>query len=253
MTDNIRKKCEFLRDYAKELYSGGATTVRIEKNLSTISKAWGMESNFTILPTCIILNATGDGEECSISTKNPPEHLNLAKVKKLSCLSVNISERNLSLNEADQAFREIVNEKPLNEWIVLLLTGFANAAFCELFGGDVISVVIVFISTILGFCLKQRLPKLGLDLRVTIILSACLSALISCTGYVFGLGNTPEIALATSVLYFVPGIPFSNAVCDLLYGYYICSISRLLHALVITVCLSLGYCLAFFILNMKFI
>ena len=136
---------------------------------------------------------------------------------------------------------------------MLVLVGFANASFCELFGGDLISMAIVFFATVDGFFLKQKLPAKGVDFRIVIVLAACLSAVIACSGFVFGLGKTPEVALATSVLYFVPGIPFCNAVCDLIYGHYICCISRFLHALIITVCLSLGLCIAFGLLNIQFL
>lgn len=141
----------------------------------------------------------------------------------------------------------------MNPWLVLVLVGLANASFCELFGGDLVSMLIVFIATIDGFFLKQKLPAKGIDYRVVIVLASCLSAVIACSGFVFGWGRTPEVALATSVLYFVPGIPFCNAVCDLLYGHYICCISRFLHAVMITVCLSLGLCIAFGLLNIQFL
>ena len=147
----------------------------------------------------------------------------------------------------------ILKKKRLNPWLVLVLVGLANASFCELFGGDLVSMLIVFIATIDGFFLKQKLPAKGIDYRVVIVLASCLSAVIACSGFVFGWGTTPEVALATSVLYFVPGIPFCNAVCDLLYGHYICCISRFLHAVMITVCLSLGLCIAFGLLNIQFL
>ncbi len=90
-------------------------------------------------------------------------------------------------------------------------------------------------------------------ISAVILLASCLSAIIACSGFVYGWGKTPEVALATSVLYFVPGIPFCNAVCDLIYGHYICCVSRFLHAVIITVCLSLGLCIAFKLLNIQFI
>ena len=162
-------------------------------------------------------------------------------------------EEGLDVTQATGIFRNILKKKRLNPWLVLVLVGLANASFCELFGGDLVSMLIVFIATIDGFFLKQKLPAKGIDYRVVIVLASCLSAVIACSGFVFGWGRTPEFALATSVLYFVSGIPFCNAVCDLLYGHYICCISRFLHAVMITVCLSLGLCIAFGLLNIQFL
>ncbi len=71
---------------------------------------------------------------------------------------------------------------------------------------------------------------------------AFVSSVIGASASLFGLGNTPEIAVGTSVLYLVPGIPFLNSFSDLLAGHYICAFSRMTHAVVLTCCLSLGLC-----------
>lgn len=253
--NSLKQKSIFLRDYATELYASGATTIRIEKNIGRIVAAWGVRADFSVLPTCIIINMWDKDESTSynISGKIPADRINFNTISKLSGLSWDISENRLNEKEAKEKFRAITSEKRLNPWIVLVLVGLANASFCNLFGGDAISMAIVFIATVDGFLLKQKLPAMGIDYRIVIIMAACLSSLICCSGFVFHLGKTPEIALATSVLYFVPGIPFSNAVCDFIYGHYVCGISRFMHATIITLCLSLGLSLAFLILNLKFL
>ena len=37
---SLERKGIFLRDYSKELYASGATTIRIEKNIGRIAKAF---------------------------------------------------------------------------------------------------------------------------------------------------------------------------------------------------------------------
>lgn len=252
--EELKRKSVFLREYATELYASGATTARIEKNLERIAEVWNVKADFTVLPTCIILNLWNDSREhsYSITGRVPSEHINFRTITELSRLSWKIADHSLGVETARRNFRKIVDAPRLNIWLVTLLVGCANASFCELFGGDWISMLIVFVATVEGFALKQFLPKYGVDVRIAIMISSCLSALISCSGFVFGWGSTPEIALGTSVLYFVPGIPFGNAVSDLVSGHYVCCISRFLHALIITFSLSMGLCLAFLILNLKF-
>lgn len=252
---SLERKGIFLRDYSTELYASGATTIRIEKNIGRIAEAWKITADFTILPSCVIISLwdSDNTHSYNVSGKMPADRINFNTISKLSSLSWEIRETGIDEHLAREKFIKIKEETKLNPWVVLTLVGLANASFCELFGGDLISMAIVFIATIDGFLLKQRLPAIGVDYRITIILGACFSALISCSGFVFSLGKTPEIALATSVLYYVPGIPFSNAVCDLIYGHYLSSASRFLQAMIITVCLSLGLCLAFLILNLDFV
>ena len=52
--------------------------------------------------------------------------------------------------------------------------------------------------------------------------------------------DTPDIALGTSVLYLVPGIPYINSVSDLIHGHLLCCISRFIEASVLTACLGIG-------------
>lgn len=148
--------------------------------------------------------------------------------------------------------RYLTTRKRLNKWLVLILVGFANASFCRLFNGDALAMLVVFIATVDGFYLKNKLHSMKVDIRVATIIAACFSAVIATAGYVFHLGNTPEIALATSVLYLVPGIPYINAISDLIYGHYICSICRFITAIILTGCLAIGLCLAIIFMNVEF-
>ncbi len=250
----LKGKSVFLRDYASALYMSGATTIRIEKNIERIASAWDSKADFSVLPTCIVLTLWNETEEisCNLAGRIPAEKINFSVVTGLSRLSWNIHDNKLSVRTATAEYSRIINEKRLNPYLVTLLVGFANASFCELFGGDWIAMGIVFFATIDGFYLKLKLPETGLDYRIVTVISACVASIITCAPYCFALGCTPDIALATSVLYLVPGIPFCNAVNDLIYGHYVCSLSRFCHAVIITVCLSLGLCLAFLILNIQF-
>ena len=53
-------------------------------------------------------------------------------------------------------------------------------------------------------------------------------------------GTTPESAMATSVLYLVPGVPLINGIIDIIEGHVLAGVSRLINALLLIVCLSLG-------------
>ena len=172
--NELKHKSIFLRDYTTELYASGATTIRIEKNLGRIAEQWDTKADFSVLPTCIVLNLWDKKEEKSytITGKIPADRINFNTVSDLSGLSWKIVEEGLDEAQATELFKSILEKKRLNPWLVLILVGLANASFCELFGGDLISMLIVFIATIDGFFLKQKLPAKGLDYRIVIILSS---------------------------------------------------------------------------------
>lgn len=84
-----------------------------------------------------------------------------------------------------------------------------------------------------------------------VLLASFVSAVVGSGGYVFGITATPEIALGTSVLYLIPGIPYINSVSDMIDGHYLCFFSRTMQAIVLTGCIAAGLTLAFMIMNIK--
>lgn len=237
-----KQVCLFLSEYAEVLLACGATCIRLDKNVRRMAGVFGKRVEITILPRHIHMTVCQPGSDdvfTSIATvRGIPISFSLNT--KLSTLSWNVVDENLSLREAERRFHKISASDYENPWRTLWLASLANASFCGIFGGDGVAMAIVFIATAVGFFLKQTLCKRKIDVRVVFFLCAFVSSVIGCADYVFPTGATPAIALSTSVLYLVPGIPFLNSFSDLLYRHYICAFSRFTDALVLTACLSLG-------------
>lgn len=240
-----KEVCLFLTEYAVALLGSGATCLRLEKNVNRIAAVFGKKVELTIMPRHVhmtVWHPDKDDIFTSISSvKAAPISFSLNT--RLSELSWAIADNHVPLKEAKEKFKKIISEDRENPWLTLLLASFANAAFCGIFGGDLTAMTMVFIATALGFNLKQLLLKRHVDSRVVFFLCAFVSSVIGASGYLFNYGNTPAVAVGTSVLYLVPGIPFLNSFNDLLYRHYICAVSRFLDAVVLTGCLSLGLCL----------
>ncbi|NPD82879.1 threonine/serine exporter family protein [Prevotella sp. PINT] len=233
----------FLCSYATTLLECGAATVRIEKNVGRMAEAYGGDAEVSIYPRHVEVvlkdDESGTTEVCSKAISGSV--INYSTVSALSKLSWNCLDRHTPLPVAMRQYRRITHATRIPLWAVTLLAALANASFCRLFEGDRQAMGIVFLATVCGFHLRSVLCKRhGVDMRIATILAACVSSVLSCSCYVFGIGSTPDIALGTSVLYLIPGIPYLNAVSDLINGHHICAMSRFVHAITITVCLSIG-------------
>ena len=252
--DLLKKTACFLSKYAASLMACGTTTIRIEKNVVRIAEAFKMHVEITILPLHVMLTVWDESRKHSYisSQRITGNGLNFYTNTLLSRLSWTIYTQRLSLSKSIRLFEKIVSVPRINKWLVLTLVGLANASFCALFNGDYTSMAIVFVATIDGFYIKNKLHgDWHWDIRITTIISAFVASVISCSGYIFHWGDTPDVALATSVLFLVPGIPFINSVSDLIHGHYICFMSRCIQATILTICLSLGLCLALLIMNIS--
>lgn len=236
--------CRFISDYAGWLLGCGATCIRLEKNLRRIGRAYGMDVEFTITPHHVHLSLIPDDGSPAVTmiASARPVPTSFSIISDLSTLSWEIADRHINLDEACRRFWQIVSSDRQSSLAVLLLVAIANASFCRLFGGDPVAMAVVGVATLAGYWLKLLLLKQNVDLRVTFMICAFVSTVLGATDSLFSLGTTPAIAIGTSILYLVPGVPFLNSFSDMLYRYYICSFSRLMDALVLTGSLSIGLC-----------
>ena len=140
--------------------------------------------------------------------------------------------------QAERRYDEIVARPRLDPIFTLILVGLANASFCRLFGGEWCAVGIVFTATLLGFYLKQRMQAKGFNHYVIFIASAFAASMYASVAMIFD--TTSEIAIATSVLYLIPGVPLINGVIDIVEGHVLNGIARLTSALMLIVCIAVG-------------
>lgn len=251
--EELKDICLFLSEYAAWLLGCGATCIRIEKNVRRMCKPLGVNAEINIMPTHVHLSVWNSDYTTTFN--------NIQKLKKtgisfnintqLSKLSWEVADGKLNFKEAQDAFEQIKQTRPSNKWWVLVMASFANASFCRLFGGDPTSMLIVFLATLAGYRLKQIMLEDKADVRLVFFCCAFVSSIIGTAGHLFGLGSTPEIALGTSVLYLIPGIPYINSVSDMLDGHYLCSINRFMDAAVLTTCLSAGLCGGLLMMDMN--
>lgn len=246
-----KEVCLFLTEYAVALLGCGATCMRLEKNINRMASRFGKKVEITIMPRHVHMTVWHPGHDdiyTYISSVRPAP-ISFSLNTRLSELSWQVSDDLLPLDETERRFNSIVSSDKENPWHTLLLASLANAAFCGIFGGDWLAMVIVFAATATGFNLRQMLLSRHVDIRVVFFVCAFVSTVIGSSDYLFPIGSTPAVAVSTSVLYLVPGIPFLNSFNDLLYKHYICSYCRLMDALVLTGCLSLGMYLGLKLMN----
>ena len=249
----MRGIASFLAEYAALLLGCGSTCIRIEKNTKRIAEAFGVNLDIFIMPAHVSVSVWSSDRKGAVMAQRKTASCGISfdLNTRLSQLSWEIADYNLDLPTAVAHFESIKATKPTGKWEVLILTSLANSAFCRLFGGDWFAMLIVLVSTLAGYRLKQILLEDGCDIRLTFLCASFFSASISAGGHIFNIGTTPELAIGTSVLYLIPGVPYINSVSDMIYRHYLCAFSRFLDAAVLTACLSAGLCVGMLILGLR--
>ena len=251
-TDQIQALSEFLLEYATTLMGAGVHTNRAVRNISRIAAAYGYSADMTIFQRNITMSLICKDDETLRRTsvrKLKPLAFNLNLIQQLSELSWLPVDNNVSIAEMEQAFRSMVRTKRFSRWTDLLLVSVGNAAFCRLFNGDLWAMLTVFAATMLGFLATAVvLPVLGVVVVArlkynplgVIILSAFTASMAAACAVLFQIGSTPQIALATSVLFLVPGVQMINSIMDLMHGHILMGISRGIHSIMMIACIAIG-------------
>lgn len=212
-----------------------------------------VETDIIVLPHHVSVTLrdrrSGDVTEQGRSITSGPVSFDINT--RLSNLSWKVAEGKVSLEDAPRVMLHALHTQHLNQWVVMMLVVVANASFCRLFGGDAVSMAIVAFATFVGYSLKILMLDAGLDIRLMMLCCAFVSSVIGASAFSIPWTSTPDVALGTSVLYLIPGIPYINSVSDMLDGHYLCAVSRFLNAVILTACIALGMTAGFLIMDIK--
>ena len=112
-------------------------------------------------------------------------------------------------------------------------------------------MVIVFIATLVGFFVRQKMMEKHINHLFVFVVSAFVASMIGCSAILYNIGTTPQIALGTSVLYLIPGVPLINGIIDIIEGHVLAGVSRLINAALLIISLSIGLSLTLLLLGVE--
>jgi uncharacterized membrane protein YjjP (DUF1212 family) len=242
-------RAKFIAEYAGHLMGCGVHTSRVVRNTKRIGESLGFDVKLSIFQKSMILTMQDKASHDTYSevVEIPALPISFERNTELSALSWETIDKHLTFDELRDKYYKIVSSPQMDPFFVLMLVGFANASFCRLFGGDLQSVAVVFSATLAGFFVKMQMHKMHYNTYITFILSAFIASLFTSVSFIFE--GTSDIALATSVLFLIPGVPLINGIIDIVEGHTLTGISRLANAILLIVCAAIG--LSFTLLLVK--
>ena len=143
---------KFIAEYSAHLMGAGVHTSRVVRNSKRLGEAFGLDVKLGVFHKNIILTIIDKetNEACNEVIDIPAHPISFEHNSELSALSWEAVDHHLSLEELKEKYKKIISAPMMHPLFVLILVGFANASFCKLFGGDLISMGIVFSATLFG-------------------------------------------------------------------------------------------------------
>lgn len=233
---------EFIAEYATYMLASGVHTSRVIRCTQRIGSSQGVDVQLTTFQRSSIISVHDQqsGEVITRVVRIPALPINFERNSDLSTLSWEAVDDQLSLSEICDRYHTLIAKPAINPLFVLAAVGLANASFCRLFGGNWVAMGIVFIATLIGFSCKQWMQKRGINHFPVFICSSFIASICATAALHVDCNGTSEIAMATSVLFLVPGVPLINGVIDIVEGYVLIGCSRLISALLIIICIAIG-------------
>ncbi|WP_321320086.1 threonine/serine exporter family protein [Labilibaculum sp.] len=249
--EKINELCKILLEVGALLMETGANTFRIRVTVMRIASAFGYHAELLITHRALMLTINNEESDQFFSRlmQTSAHRVNFKIVSGLSRMSWHIAEENWNL---DMVRNEIDRLKTVSHYpriVTLLMVALAGASFCRIFGGESIEMLIAFAATFVGLFVRQEAAKREFNPYLCIFSAAFVSSVISGAAVYLNIGNNPEYAFATSVLYLIPGIPFINSLLDLLDGNIINGVVRGINGLTIALSIALGLLGAILIYN----
>lgn len=246
----IDKVADLLLDVGTLLLSSGAHNGRINRNLGRLADTWGYSMEMFSPFTGLLVSIK--------SKKNPQDQVTRFKrcrsnnvhfeiISEVSLFSWKVFDENLPVEVAEQEFNRIKEIPGYPRHVVLIGVGVACASLCMVAGGNWIDSLVAFIASVVGLFVRQEFGKHQFNVFIAVSCGAFITSMIAGINILYHIGESPEKALATSVLYLVPGVPLINTIIDLIEGYIPSSIARSMFAafLLIAIALGMSICILF--------
>ncbi|MCC8089608.1 MAG: threonine/serine exporter family protein [Rikenellaceae bacterium] len=225
------------------LMESGAHCDRINRNLQRVADKAGFDLEIMLSYTAISVTATDKYNPLHAATalrrvKNHSAHFGI--ITEISILTWQYAEGAINFHRFVEKIESVSSPPRHPAWIIRLSVGLACACLCLLAGGDLIDGSFTFIASLTGLIVRQFLVKQNFNLMIAILCSSFITTIISGLDALTSIGRSPETAVATSVLFLIPGVPLINSIIDLVKGYYPTAISRGVFGGFILLCIALG-------------
>lgn len=204
----------------------GAESALVESMARRAGVALGMDRvDLALLSSAVIVTTLRDDRSVTVVRRNEDHAINMHAVVEVQRAVLDLEAE---LLDAEGFRARIAAVKPLrySRWLVAPAIGLSCAAFARLAGADLVSCGVALAASGLAMFVRLRLAALHFNPLLNFFITAFIATTIAAGALRAGIGLTPKVAMAASVLMLVPGFPYINAVSDMVKGYMNTGITR---------------------------
>lgn len=236
------KLLDFATDLGYELSMCGAETYRVEESVNRILTAYGVESEVFAIPNYLNVSITPpDGKPLTYMRRLGFHGNDLDGVERFSALSRRICVEKPDPETAMELLEDTRRSRKRYHWSLELLGYCLGAAgFGIFFGGNFIDSLVAGLAGLgTGACMTFMDRFKANNFFKTMLASFPLAFI----PYIFGalgISQNPDAATIGTVMVLIPGLLFTYAMRDIIFGDTNSGINRIVQVLLIALAIACG-------------
>lgn len=237
------------------LMTSGANTNRILLILNKFAILMHSDAQVFMNHKAFIISLTDlqSGDKITQVLRLPANVVNFTTISALSKAAINAEKESWTFERIKEEIDRIEKIKHHPRLLVLITVSIAGAALCNIFGGDYISSMAAFIATFFGLFTRQVFNKNQFNPYLAAFLGSLVSGFLAIGILKFFPHINPNIALATSVLFSVPGVPLINSFTDFLDGYILTGFVRFMNGIMFVLSIAFALFIVMYLFNIQYI
>ena len=220
----------------------GAETYRVEESINRILSAYSIPSETYAIPNCLTVTIMADNDMPLTRMRRIDNVVSdLDAVERYSGLCRRICSEKPAPGTAMEWLRETDRNRVFYSPFWLYLGNvLGSAGFSWFYGGSLSDGLCAGICGIVGCAVDRFLHKVQVNKFFTTILTSFFMAMTAYVLHHFGLSPNPDAAIIGTLMTLVPGLLFTNAMRDIIFGDTHSGVIRVVQVLLIAVSIALG-------------
>ena len=233
-------------DFAEKLLEKGAQIQRVENTIVRICLAYGAKKVEPFAITSLVQASVlmPDGYHTTQIRRVYETTTDLGMLLSLAQLIDRMCRERIPLDKAEELFSELVKGRKSHSSLDMLGMALGAGGFALAFGGDFFDF---FAAALIGFVIfwfNDWLTKRIINALARTFIDSLLSGIMAVLLCAAGIGHHLTAINTGTIMLFITGILFGNALRDLLCGDLVAGMLKLMQALLTAVAIAVGYSIA---------
>lgn len=229
-------------DLGYELAMAGAETFRVEESISRCLAAYGVQAEVFAIPNYLVVSIiTEDGQPITRMRRIGHHGNDLDAVEKFSGLSRAYCNRRPEPREGLKWLDYVRSQRQFYSMPMQYVGNFLGAfGYGLFFGGNFMDGICAGVCGILVGLVNKLLDDRKANQFFRTIASSFLMALLAYAMGAVGITGNPDAVTIGALMILVPGLLFTNAMRDVIYGDTNSGVNRIVQVFLVAVALALG-------------